>query len=107
MADTNSGWDGRGAWGPGGARATAAIPGPGPDMTAERRGGGRPQGRRVTAVSLVALAALATGCEPGTAEGAQDAPPPVRATQAAAPTPSPAPTAPATEAAKPVSYTHL
>ncbi|XUZ26791.1 L,D-transpeptidase family protein [Streptomyces sp. RMIT01] len=53
-------------------------------------------GRRVAAASLVALAALATGCEPGTATGAQDAPPPVRATRAAAPTASPA-----TEDAKP------
>ncbi|WP_048858659.1 MULTISPECIES: peptidoglycan-binding protein [Streptomyces] len=56
-------------------------------------------GRHVAAVSLVALAALATGCEPGTATGAQDAPTPARATQAAAP--SPTRTAPATEDAKP------
>lgn len=58
-------------------------------------------GRRVAAVSLVALAALATGCEPGTAEGAQDAPPPVRATQAAAPTAAPSPTRTAPADAKP------
>ncbi|WP_374226042.1 L,D-transpeptidase family protein [Streptomyces sp. C3-3] len=63
-------------------------------MAAERCAGGKPRGRRAAAVSLVALAALATGCEPGTAAGAQDVPP-VRATQAAAPTPSPFLTAPA------------
>ncbi|MEU4921191.1 L,D-transpeptidase family protein [Streptomyces parvus] len=62
------------------------------------RGVARP-GRHVAAVSLVALAALATGCEPGTATGAQAAPTPARPTQAAAPSPSP--TAPATEDAKP------
>lgn len=56
-------------------------------------------GRRVAAVSLVALAALATGCEPGTATGAPEASPPVRPTQAAAP--SPTRTAPVTEDAKP------
>ncbi|MBT2897827.1 murein L,D-transpeptidase [Streptomyces sp. McG3] len=58
-------------------------------MAAEPCAGGKPRGRRVAAASLVALAALATGCEPGTAEGAQDVPPPARATQAAAPPPSP------------------
>ncbi|MFE9696905.1 L,D-transpeptidase family protein [Streptomyces sp. NPDC006270] len=82
------------------ARASVRAPAPAAGREA------RPQGRRVTAVSLVALAALATGCEPGTAEGAQDAPPPVRATRAAAPTASPTPSsspsaAPATEDAKP------
>ncbi|SCD36935.1 Putative peptidoglycan binding domain-containing protein [Streptomyces sp. Termitarium-T10T-6] len=88
MADTDSGWDGRGGRGSrvtrntGGARPADPIP-----------------GRRVAAVSLVALAALATGCEPGTATGAQDAPPPTRPTQAAAP--SPARTAPVTGDAKP------
>lgn len=88
MADTDSGWDGRGGRGSrvtrntGGARPAEPIP-----------------GRRVAAVSLVALAALATGCEPGTATGAQDAPPPTRPTQAAAP--SPARTAPVTGDAKP------
>ncbi|MFC8657766.1 peptidoglycan-binding protein [Streptomyces parvus] len=88
MADTDSGWDGRGGRGSrvtrntGGARPADPIP-----------------GRRVAAVSLVALAALATGCEPGTATGAQDAPPPARPTQAAAP--SPARTAPVTGDAKP------
>lgn len=97
MTDTNSGWDGRGAGGTGGTRASGAIPGPGPDTAAERCAGGKPRGRRVAAASLVALAALATGCEPGTAEGAQDVPP-VRATQAAAPTPSPFLTAPAPSA---------
>ncbi|MFE1824212.1 L,D-transpeptidase family protein [Streptomyces anulatus] len=103
MTDTNSGRDGRGASGTGGTRASEAIPGPGPGMAAERCAGGRPRGRRVAAASLVALAALATGCEPGTAEGAQDVAPPVRATQAAAPTPSPFLTAPAptAEDAKP------
>ncbi|MGX1948964.1 L,D-transpeptidase family protein [Streptomyces anulatus] len=102
MTDTNSGRDGRGASGTGGTRAPEAIPGPGPGMAAERCAGGKPRGRRVAAASLVALAALATGCEPGTAEGAQDVPP-VRATQAAAPTPSPFLTAPAptAEDAKP------
>ncbi|WP_215105546.1 L,D-transpeptidase family protein [Streptomyces sp. McG3] len=89
MADTNSGWDGRGASDTGGAGSSEAIPGPGPDMAAEPCAGGKPRGRRVAAASLVALAALATGCEPGTAEGAQDVPPPARATQAAAPPPSP------------------
>ncbi|MFG3409606.1 peptidoglycan-binding protein [Streptomyces sp. NPDC048142] len=74
------------------AQAQTSAPAPAPAPA---------RGRRVVAVSLVALAALATGCEPGTAEGAQDAPPPVRATQAAAPTASPSPTAPATEDAKP------
>ncbi|OCC09486.1 L,D-transpeptidase family protein [Streptomyces sp. PTY087I2] len=80
--DTDSGWDGRETRGTRGARPAAAIP-----------------ARRIAAVCLVALAALATGCEPGTAAGAQDAPPPARATQAAAP--SPTRTAPATEDAKP------
>ncbi|MFI0931375.1 L,D-transpeptidase family protein [Streptomyces sp. NPDC021019] len=109
MAETNSGWDGRGASGPDGTRSSEAIPGPGPGpgpgphMAAERCADGRIRGRRVAAASLVALAALATGCEPGTAEGAQDVPPPVRATRAAEPTPSPFLTAPApaTEDAKP------
>lgn len=102
MADTNSGRDGRGASDTGGTGASEALPGPGPDMAAERCAGGKPRGRRVAAASLVALAALATGCEPGTAAGAQDVPP-VRATQAAAPTPSPFLTAPAptTEDAEP------
>lgn len=98
MADTNSGWGGRGAGDTGGARAAEGKPGPG--VTAERRGVRRPRGHRVAAVSLVAMAALATGCEPGTAEGVRKAPPPVRATLPAAPTASPSPTAPATEAAK-------
>ncbi|MFI7889921.1 L,D-transpeptidase family protein [Streptomyces sp. CACIS-1.16CA] len=88
MVDTDSGWDGRGG---GGSRVT------------RNTGGARPAepipGRRVAAVSLVALAALATGCEPGAATGAQDAPPPARPTQAAAP--SPARTAPVTGDAKP------
>ncbi|MFJ9106967.1 L,D-transpeptidase family protein [Streptomyces sp. NPDC102283] len=125
MTGTDSGWGGRGARDTCGARATEATPGQGPGpgprqgpgpgpgqgpgpqqwpgADAGRRAGGRGQGRRVAAASLVALAALATGCEPGTAEGAQDVPPPVRATQAAAPTPSPFLTAPApvTEDAKP------
>lgn len=109
MADTNSGWDGRGTGGTGGtggARAAEPIPGraPAPALAAASVPASVPgRGRRVAAASLVALAALATGCEPGTAEGAQDAPPPVRATQAAAPTASPSPTAPAaaTEDAKP------
>ncbi|MFY0509531.1 L,D-transpeptidase family protein [Streptomyces anulatus] len=102
MTDTNSGRDGRGAGDTVGARASEAIAGPGPDRAAERCAGGKPRGRRVAGVSLVALAALATGCEPGTAAGAQDVPP-VRATQAAAPTPSPFLTAPAptAEDAKP------
>ncbi|WP_405502994.1 L,D-transpeptidase family protein [Streptomyces anulatus] len=128
MTDTNSGRGGRGASDTGGTRAPEAIQGPGPgrapgpgpepgprrapepgprqapgpDRAAERCAGGKPRGRRVAAASLVALAALATGCEPGTAAGAQDVPP-VRATQAAAPTPSPFLTAPAptTEDAKP------
>ncbi|MFD5204179.1 peptidoglycan-binding protein [Streptomyces sp. NPDC058375] len=82
MVGTDSGWDGRGGRDTRGKCPADAIP-----------------GRRVVAVSLVALAALATGCEPGTAEGAQDAPPPVRATQAASPTRT-AP-ATATEDAKP------
>ncbi|MFI5737289.1 L,D-transpeptidase family protein [Streptomyces anulatus] len=94
--------------GPGQKQAPGPGPGPGqrqatgPDRAAERCAGGKPGGRRVAAASLVALAALATGCEPGTAAGAQDVPP-VRATQAAAPTPSPFLTAPAptTEDAKP------
>lgn len=121
MTGADSGWDGRGARDTGGARVTDATPGqesgPGPEQgpgpgpgpqqwpgtDAGRHAGGRGQGRRVAAVSLVALAALATGCEPGTAEGAQDVPPPVRATQSAAPAPSPFLTAPApvTEDAKP------
>ncbi|MEV6434564.1 L,D-transpeptidase family protein [Streptomyces anulatus] len=132
MTDTNSGRGGRGASDTGGTRAPEAIQGPGPGRApgpgpepgqrqatgpgsepgprqapgpgraAERCAGGKPGGRRVAAASLVALAALATGCEPGTAAGAQDVPP-VRATQAAAPTPSPFLTAPAptTEDAKP------
>ncbi len=74
MADTNSGWDGRGTSGPGGAPGPAAGPGP----VAGRCAGGRPRGRRAVAASLVALAALATGCEPGTAEGAQEVAPPPR-----------------------------
>ncbi|MEV7641742.1 L,D-transpeptidase family protein [Streptomyces rubiginosohelvolus] len=94
MVDTDSGWDDRGGrglrgardtggtWGMRGARAAAALP-----------------GRRAAAVSLVALAALATGCGPGTATGAPDASPPVRPTQAAAP--SPTRTAPVTDDAKP------
>ncbi|MFE2977416.1 L,D-transpeptidase family protein [Streptomyces sp. NPDC059258] len=82
MANTDSGWEGRGTRGRRGARSAEAIP-----------------GRRVAAVSLVALAALATGCEPGTATGAQDASPPAQATKAAAP--SPTRPAPATEDAKP------
>ncbi|MFE6697255.1 L,D-transpeptidase family protein [Streptomyces sp. NPDC057718] len=82
MANTDSGWDGRGTRGRRGARAAEAIP-----------------GRRVAAVSFVALAALATGCEPGTATGAQDASAPAQATRAAAP--SPTRPAPATEDAKP------
>ncbi|MFJ2179545.1 L,D-transpeptidase family protein [Streptomyces anulatus] len=94
--------------GPGQKQAPGPGPGPGqrqatgPGRAAERCAGGKPGGRRVAAASLVALAALATGCEPGTAAGAQDVPP-VRATQAAAPTPSPFLTAPAptTEDAKP------
>ncbi|MYT80821.1 Putative peptidoglycan-binding domain-containing protein [Streptomyces sp. MnatMP-M77] len=91
MADTNSGWDGRGASDPGGAPDPEA----GPDPVAGRCAGGRPRGRRVAAASLVALAALATGCEPGTAEGAQEVAPPARATRAAPPAPSPFLTAPA------------
>ncbi|MFJ6511013.1 L,D-transpeptidase family protein [Streptomyces sp. NPDC091406] len=88
MANTDSGWDGlgtsRGTRGRRGARPAEAIP-----------------GRRVAAVSLVTLAALATGCEPGTATGAQDASPPAQATRAAAPSPTrPAP-ATTTEDAKP------
>ncbi|MFI5478609.1 L,D-transpeptidase family protein [Streptomyces rubiginosohelvolus] len=94
MVDTDSGWDGRGGrgshgtrdtggtWGMRGAHAAAALP-----------------GRRAAAVSLVALAALATGCGPGTATGAPEASPPVRPTQAAAPSPSR--TAPVTDDAKP------
>lgn len=91
-ADTNTGWDGRGTRGADGSRAAEAIP-----ASASGRG------RRVAAVSLVALAALATGtgCEPGAVEGAQDAPPPVRATQAAAPTASPSLTVSATDDAEP------
>ncbi|SBV02158.1 Putative peptidoglycan-binding domain-containing protein [Streptomyces sp. Ncost-T6T-1] len=109
MVDTDSGWDGRGGRGPrvtrntGGARPAEPIPGR--RVAAPDRGVAAPDrrialpGRRVAAVSLVALAALATGCEPGTATGARDAPPPARPTQAAAPSPSP--TAPVTEDAKP------
>ncbi|MBM7058215.1 L,D-transpeptidase family protein [Streptomyces durocortorensis] len=75
MANTDSGWDGRGTRGRRGTRPAEAIP-----------------GRRVAAVSLVALAALATGCEPGTATGAQDASAPAQATRAEAPSPTrPAP----------------
>ncbi|MCX4711176.1 L,D-transpeptidase family protein [Streptomyces griseus] len=88
-----------GASGPAMANASASPSGPAP-----RTGGSRSRSRRVNAVpivSIVALAALATACEPGTATGAQDAPPPVRATQAAAPTASPSPTASATDDAKP------
>ncbi|MFI1222697.1 MULTISPECIES: L,D-transpeptidase family protein [unclassified Streptomyces] len=87
-------------------RGAASAPGRGAaagrrrGAAAERRRDAGPQGRRVAAASLVALATLATGCEPGTAAGAQDAPPPVRATQAAAPTASPSPTASATDDAK-------
>ncbi|RPK92821.1 MULTISPECIES: L,D-transpeptidase family protein [Streptomyces] len=99
MADGYSGWGGPGAGDTGGARAAEAVPGR--DVTAGRRAGGRPQGRRAAAVSLVALAALSTGCEPGAAQGAQDVPPPVPATRAATPTANPSPTAPATEDAKP------
>ncbi|WP_240805917.1 L,D-transpeptidase family protein [Streptomyces sp. BPSDS2] len=144
MADTNSGWDGRGARGgmeaaraqeaisgpgvsgPGGTGAGASGPGStesgstgpssagsgvaGPGVSSPGVSGPAAPGprtarsRRVTAVpivSIVALAALATACEPGTATGAQDAPPPVRATQAAAPTASPSPTASATDDAEP------
>ncbi|MEI7033126.1 L,D-transpeptidase family protein [Streptomyces pratensis] len=53
---------------------------------------------RVTAVSVLAVAALATGCQPVTVEGAPDARTPARATQAAAP---PAPAPPTTEAPPP------
>ncbi|WP_175465074.1 MULTISPECIES: L,D-transpeptidase family protein [unclassified Streptomyces] len=109
MVDTDSGWDGRGGRGSrvtrntGGARAADAIPDrrvaapdrrvavpdrriavPGRRVAAPDRPIALPS-RRVAAVSLVVLAALATGCEPGTATGAQDAPPPARPTQAAAP----------------------
>ncbi|MFD5690263.1 L,D-transpeptidase family protein [Streptomyces rubiginosohelvolus] len=103
MVDTDSGWDGRGGRGQSGARGTrgghAADAIPDGRVAAPDRRAALPDsraaapdrraalpGRRVAAVSLVALAALATGCEPGTATGAQDASPPVRATQAAAPT---------------------
>lgn len=55
----------------------------------------RPRARGLAAASVVAVAALVTGCEPGAAAGAQDVPsPPARV----APPPtasSPAPTAPA------------
>ncbi|MEU3317771.1 L,D-transpeptidase family protein [Streptomyces sp. NPDC006785] len=80
--------DGRSAPALPGRRSTPALP--------DHRSTPALPGRRVAAASLVALAALATGCEPGTATGAQDAPPPARATRAAAPTASPA-----TEDAKP------
>ncbi|MFD4022763.1 L,D-transpeptidase family protein [Streptomyces sp. NPDC058576] len=120
MADTNSRWDVRGPRDPHGTRTPEAIPGPvrgarsGPVPGA---GSGPLPGaipdpvpaatsrpapaRRAAAVSLVALAALATGCEAGAAEGAQDVPPPVRATQAAAPTAAPSPTRTAPADAKP------
>ncbi|MFF9079910.1 L,D-transpeptidase family protein [Streptomyces rubiginosohelvolus] len=88
MVDTDSGWDGRGGRGRRGARDTRGA-----------RAADAIPGRRVAAVSFVALAALATGCEPGTATGAPEASPPVRPTQAAAP--SPTRTAPVTEDAKP------
>ncbi len=120
MADTNSGCGERGPRDPRGTRTPEAIPGPvrgaGSGPAPGARSGHAPvatprpvpgamsrpaPGRRVAAVSLVALAALATGCEPGTAEGAQDAPPPVRATQAAAPTAAPSPTRTAPADAKP------
>ncbi|MFJ3541390.1 L,D-transpeptidase family protein [Streptomyces rubiginosohelvolus] len=86
MVDTDSGWDGRGGRGRRGARDTRGA-----------RAADAIPGRRVAAVSLVALAALATGCGPGTATGAPEASPPVRPTQAAAPTR----TAPVTDDAKP------
>ncbi|MGW1292677.1 L,D-transpeptidase family protein [Streptomyces sp. NPDC002533] len=94
MVDTDSGWDGRGA------RDTRE---PGAQNTRGPRPADAIPARSIAAVSLVALAALATGCAPGTAAGAQDALPPVRATQAAAPTaaPSPTRTAPAADDAKP------
>ncbi|KFK90741.1 peptidoglycan-binding protein [Streptomyces sp. JS01] len=116
MVDTDSGWDGRGGRGRRGARDTRgahaadAIPSrrvavpdhrvalPDNRVAAPDRRTALPS-RRVAAVSLVALAALATGCEPGTATGAPEASPPVRPTQAAAP--SPTRTAPVTDDAKP------
>ncbi|MFB8141204.1 L,D-transpeptidase family protein [Streptomyces parvus] len=99
MVDTDSGWDGRGGRGSHGTRDTRDT-----GVTRNTRGTHPADaipipGRRVAAVSLVALAALATGCEPGAATGAQDAPPPVRATQAAVP--SPTHTAHVTKDAKP------
>ncbi len=93
-ADADSRWDGRGGRGRRGTRGTHVMR----NMRRARPAEAIP-GRRVSAASLVALAALATGCEPGTTTGAQDAPTPARATQAAAP--SPTRTAPVTEDAKP------
>ncbi|WP_179890436.1 L,D-transpeptidase family protein [Streptomyces sp. st140] len=109
MVDTDSGWDGRGGRGRRGARDTRgahaadAIPNlrvavPDRRVAAPDRRTALP-GRRAAAVSLVALTALATGCGPGTATGAQDASAPMRPTQAAAP--SPTRTAPVTDDAKP------
>ncbi|WP_398863385.1 L,D-transpeptidase family protein [Streptomyces sp. C11-1] len=52
---------------------------------------------RLAAASALVLATVATGCGPGAAAGASDAPPPVRATQAAAPpSPTNSPTNPPT-----------
>ncbi|MDQ0986535.1 L,D-transpeptidase family protein [Streptomyces sp. V2I9] len=105
MAGTGNGWDGRGPGdsGAGRARPAAAPPDPIPQgreravrhqgaVPGRRERAVRPPGRRVAAVSLVALAALTTGCEPGTATGARNVQPAA---------PSPARTAPATEAATP------
>ncbi|NEC21508.1 HNH endonuclease, partial [Streptomyces parvus] len=66
---TDSGWDGRGNRGGRGPHVTRNTPGARPAEAIPDRRVALP-GRRVAAVSLVALAALATGCEPGTATGA-------------------------------------
>ncbi|MGV0100676.1 hypothetical protein ACSTAL_30830, partial [Streptomyces californicus] len=93
MTDTGNGWGGRaprdsGVSGASGASEVAGVSedagaghaelspgarrhGPVPGPRLPRPAGSRLRARRVTAVSVVALAALATGCEPGAAPGAQ------------------------------------
>nr|WP_228990294.1 L,D-transpeptidase family protein [Streptomyces sp. DH8] len=113
MAETSDGWGGRGArgsgrgepeTGAGRARPVAAAPAPGGTGAGAPAAPGpgnarRSRARRIAAVSAVAVAALATGCEPGAATGVQDVPPSAAraATPPAAPSPaSPAPAKPST-----------
>ncbi|MFJ6885334.1 L,D-transpeptidase family protein [Streptomyces californicus] len=126
MTDTGNGWGGRaprdsgfsGASGTSGASEVAGVsedagaghvePSPGarrhgpiPGPRLPRPAGSRLRARRVTAVSVVALAALATGCEPGAAPGAQTAPRQTPATRPAAPSPARTEPAPAPSTAEP------